>query len=48
MSTKQYIPVMDLEAAVCYGAVHGELPCALFDAPLHHITIACHVAHLQC
>jgi len=36
-----------LQAAVCHGAVHGELPSALPDAPLHHLTIAGHISHLH-
>ncbi len=38
---------MYLQAAVCHGAVHGELPSALPDAPLHHLTIASHISHLH-
>ena len=40
-------PVVYPEAAVLDGAVHGELPCALLDPPLHHFTIASQISHLE-
>ena len=40
-------PVVYPEAAVLDGAVHGELPCALLNPPLHYFTIASEVSHLE-